>query len=110
MHKIDFDCLATVLEQHPNVLAAWLFGSAREGVVRPNSDIDIGVFFESKPTLEELATLRADLTEALHFVEVDLVPLNDAHPLLRFEADSGRRLFVRELETVAGFVSLTARS
>jgi hypothetical protein len=67
------------------------------------------VYFASKPTLEELVDLRADLTEALHFEEVDLVPLNDAHPLLRFEAVSGRRLFVRDLETVAAFVSLTAR-
>ena len=109
MHKIDLDCLVAVLQRYPNVLAAWLFGSAKEGVVRPNNDIDIGVFFACKPTLEELATLRADLTETLHFEEVDLVPLNDAHPLLRFEAVSGRRLFVRDLETVAGFVSLTAR-
>ena len=77
--------------------------------MRPNSDIDIGVYFASKPTLEELVDLRADLTEALHFEEVDLVHLNDAHPLLRFEAVSGRRLFVRDLEVVAGFVSLTAR-
>ena len=77
--------------------------------MRPNSDIDIGVFFATKPTLEELANLRADLTEALHFEDVDLIPLNDAHPLLRFEAVSGRRLFARDLETVSGFVSLTAR-
>lgn len=91
------------------MLAAWLFGSAKEGVVRPNSDIDLGVLFASKPTLEELANLRADLTETLQFEEVDLIPLNDADPLLRFEAVSGRRLFVRDLEIVAGFVSLTAR-
>ena len=86
------------------------FRFSQRGCCAPKSDIDIGVFFASKPTLEELADLRADLTEALHFEDVDLVPLNDAHPLLRFEAVSGRRLFVRELETVAGFVSLTARS
>lgn len=109
MHTIDFDRLVNVLQRYPNVLAAWLFGSAREGVVRQNSDIDLGVLFASKPTLEELANLRADLTEALHFEEVDLIALNDADALLRFEAVSGRRLFVRDLEMVAAFVSLTAR-
>lgn len=35
--------------------------------------------------------------------------LNDANPILRFEAVSGRMLFCRDIQRMADFVSLTAR-
>jgi hypothetical protein len=45
----------------------------------------------------------------LAFDEIDLVALNDASPILRFEAVSDRPVNVTDLERRAAFVSLTAR-
>lgn len=56
-----------------------------------------------------MADLRADLQDALRFDDIDLVVLNDASPILRFQAVSGRRLLCLDEEQMASFVSLTAR-
>lgn len=109
MPALEVSQIEAVFAKHPNVLAAWLFGSAQEGFLRQGSDVDIGVYYQQKPSLEELADLRADLQEALGVEEIDLVPLNEASPLLRFEAICGRLLFIRNWEKMASFVSLTAR-
>ena len=57
----------------------------------------------------EWAKLRADLQQALQIEEIDLVTLNGANPILRFEAISGRSLFCRDMGNRAAFVSLAAR-
>jgi predicted nucleotidyltransferase len=79
-----------IFSQHPGVIAAWFFGSAQQGHPAPGSDLDIGVFFVAKPTLAELANLRGDLQQGLQIDEIDLVALNGASSILRFEAISGR--------------------
>jgi predicted nucleotidyltransferase len=43
MSGIDWQILGSVFEEEPGVIAAWVFGSAQEGVVRPEGDLDIGV-------------------------------------------------------------------
>lgn len=93
----------------PGILAAWLFGSARDGEVRPGSDLDVGVLFAGKPSLDTLAECRARLQRATGVEEVDLVPLNTASPLVRFEALCGRRLVCADEARCAEFASLTAR-
>ncbi len=92
-----------------NVVAAWIFGSAQGGTVRPGGDIDVGVLFYRKPLLDELADLRACLQNALLFDDIDLLVLNDASPILRFEAVSGYPVYVTDTERRATFASLTAR-
>ncbi len=98
-----------VFHRQEDVLAVWIFGSAAEDRLRADSDVDFGVLFVEKPSFEAWADLRANLQEALKFEAIDLVILNDAHPILRFEAVRGKRLFCRDSEAVAAFVSLTAR-
>ena len=49
------------------------------------------------------------MQDVLSYDDIDLVTLNDASPILRFEAVSGRPVYVTDVETRAGFVSLTAR-
>lgn len=109
MQKVEIDRISDVVSGRANVLAAWLFGSAQGGQVRPGADIDVAVVFRTAPGLDELTELRADLQEALAFEEIDLVVLNDASAVLRFEAASGRLLHSACAESVAGFVSLAAR-
>ncbi len=110
MSAVDVEAAARVFASRPNVVAAWLFGSAREGTVRPGGDVDVAVLFSGRPALDELADLRADLQDALGFEEIDLVVLTDDSPsALRFEALSGRRIFCRDPQRVAEFQSLAAR-
>jgi uncharacterized protein len=109
MCNVNLDKAAGVLASMPKVLAAWVFGSAQEGHMRAGSDLDIGVLFGVPPSLDELADLRADLQEAVQFDNIDLVVLNAAAPILRFEAVCGRLLFCRDAAHRAAFVSLTAR-
>ncbi len=109
MRTISVQDAAEILAARTNIVAAWVFGSAQSGEARDGADLDIGVLFETKPDLDELASLRADLQTALHFDQIDLVVLNDASSVLRFEAASGRRVHCRDAGRCAEFVSLAAR-
>jgi uncharacterized protein len=109
MSRVDWRSLDVVWERMPSVEAAWAFGSSQNGVVRERGDIDIAVLFDRPPSLDQLAELRAQIQSATSLDEIDLVPLNDASPILRFEAISGRRLFFRDRVKCAGYVSLWAR-
>jgi predicted nucleotidyltransferase len=105
---IDWSRTETVWATAPGVIAAWVFGSAQRGLVNPGSDIDIGVLFAAKPSLDEQLDLATHLQQALPVAEVDLVVLNEANPILCFEAISGRLLFCRDAGRRAAFASLTA--
>jgi predicted nucleotidyltransferase len=109
MFTVDFERVERVLAQTPDLIAAWVFGSAQTGRIHPNSDLDIALLFGEKPSLGQLADLRAALQEALRFDDIDLVVLNGASPITRFEAVSGRSVYTHDASARAGFVSLTAR-
>ncbi|MFN8459583.1 MAG: nucleotidyltransferase domain-containing protein [Anaerolineae bacterium] len=109
MPSIDWQRVEEILAAHPQVMAAWAFGSAQSGQVNPGSDLDIGVLFERPPALTEQLELLVALQQSLQFEEIDLVALNEANSILRFEAISGRPLFCRDVGRRAEFASLTAR-
>jgi predicted nucleotidyltransferase len=106
---VDDKAAAECLAGFPGIVAAWVFGSAKGGVVRSNGDIDVALLLDHKPSLDELAAVRAALQDALHFDNIDLVPVNDTSPILRFEAVSGKLIFCRNRLALTAFVSLTAR-
>ena len=107
--RIDWDRAAQVFDSFPNVIAAWAFGSAQQGEIRDGSDLDIAVFFQAVPSLDERAGLRAELQTNLQFDDIDLLVLNGASPITRFEAISGRSIYCRDVGARAEFDSLTAR-
>ena len=109
MQTVDLPTVKQTLAHTPNIIASWLFGAAQNGVVRPGGDLDIGVLFAEKPLLDELADLRGALQDATDFEEIDLVVLNGASPILRFEAVCGRLLTDQDTAERVAFVSLTAR-
>jgi predicted nucleotidyltransferase len=109
MFNVDFQRIESVHARTSDLIAAWVFVSGQTGHVGPSSDLDIALFFGEKPSLDRLADLRATLQEALHFDDIDLVILNQASPITRFEAVSGRPVYTRDASARAGFVSLTAR-
>lgn len=109
MYKVNLLDGVPALASNDNVVAAWAFGSGQTGEIRRGSDLDIAVLFATKPGLDEQIDLLLALQDAYGLEDVDLVVLNEASAILRFEAVSGRRLFCRDPERYATFVSLTAR-
>lgn len=107
--KIEWEQTESIWKTTPKLIAAWAFGSAQDGEIRLGGDVDIGLLFESPPSLDEQLDLLAKLQDALQFEAIDLVVLNEANPILRFEAISGKSLFCRDAGQRAEFVSLAAR-
>ena len=108
--NLDTHAIATALAADPRVILVTLFGSARNGTVREGADVDIGVLLSPQPTPLEFYAFYQKMAQCLNMIpELDLVDLGRAGSVLAFEALSGHRLFVRDAETVAGFVSLVAR-
>lgn len=107
--QIDWQETVPIWEANPKIVAAWAFGSAQGGVVREGGDVDTAVLTTTPLSFDEQLALLGQLQAALQTDDIDLVILNDANPILRFEAVSGKRLFCRDLSVVASFVSLTAR-
>ena len=75
------DALRPALEAEPAVQLAVLFGSAARSALTRRSDLDIGVTGISASQLSALAVTLARAAGR----EVDLIPLDSAPPLLRFE-------------------------
>jgi predicted nucleotidyltransferase len=109
MFNVDWKAIESVLAETQYVLAGWVFGSACQGMVQSGSDLDIAVWFEDTPSLDQRLDLLMKLQQAVGFEEIDLLVLNGASPISRFEAISGRLVFCRGQEKYAGFASLTAR-
>ncbi len=100
------DALAT----DPEVVFALLFGSALDGkIVLPHSDIDVGVYFSKRPSLEVVSRVIGLCQDAINFEKIDLSVLNTASPLLAYEALKGKLIFCRDKNRFADFFSLTFR-
>ncbi|MGD0652433.1 MAG: nucleotidyltransferase domain-containing protein [Verrucomicrobiia bacterium] len=109
MSNVDLRKAQPVFASDDRIVGAWVFGSAQTGELRGEADLDVAVLFRSRPNLDTLCELRARLQETLGVEAIDLVVLNDASPLLAFEALCGRRLYSRDDDACAEFASLTAR-
>lgn len=108
--KLDTQAVAAALALDPRVVLALLFGSSRDGTVRPGSDIDLGVLFVRALSPRAFYTFCLETTARLpDMPELDWVDLNHAGSILAFEALRGQRLLVRDAEIVAGFASRVAR-
>ena len=93
---IDLQGLSSLLAGIECVEHAIVFGSARDGVVRPGSDLDIAVRLAPSDMLiaDRILDIVGRIEETLS-VTCDLTVLNKAGPVLRYEALKGRVLFVR---------------
>ena len=101
------DRVEPVLSQHRQVIAAYLFGSAASGRLRPGSDIDIAVLLDERAgkfdRKEELERLHPPLCRALRH-DVHLVFLNQASCLLLGQIiDKGVLLYVSDQEQLSLF-------
>lgn len=94
----------------PDLAFALLFGSSKEGSVATGSDVDLGIWISKGVNKAEfILMLSAELESAFPEFVFDLSILNEAGPVLRFEALNGKVLFVREgfEEVFADFYSGT---
>ena len=94
--------IASLLEPHPEVLEAYLFGSHAHGAAQPHSDVDVAVFVDeakvNESTFGYRAQLTAELMAGLHNNDVDLLILNQAPPALYYHVlRDGIRLLSRDL-------------
>jgi predicted nucleotidyltransferase len=100
----ELERAADRLARDPRVFAVYGFGSRARGVPGPESDVDVAVLLEHPLSLGDELRLRAEVVEELRRDDVDLVVLNQAPPLLRWEVVSaGRRLFARDDEAADRF-------
>jgi len=107
---VDLQLLARFLSGDPRIVTATVFGSAQNGTVQPGSDLDIGLLFPERLSGDAFLAFYSELCEAVPDIEViDVVSLNDANPILAFEAINGRFLVKNDMEKAAEFVSLVCR-
>jgi uncharacterized protein len=100
------EAVQTYLAEHAPVIAAVIFGSAAGGPLRPDSDVDLALLFaaEQVPGEDEILEMRADLEQLLRR-DVDLIVLNQASPILAFQAARhGTLLFCRDRRAYERFL------
>jgi hypothetical protein len=88
------DALNLYFKTNPEVLLVYLFGSQARGDASSLSDVDLGVFFRRTPSLDEQAQMVVDCGRVLDLEteKVDVVALNSAPPLLKYDAVSEGKL------------------
>lgn len=90
------DAARAVLESHPELLAAMLYGSAASGRMNDESDVDVAVLADAPLTVEQKIDLAVELGRVLHR-DVDILDLSTALGTVFAEAlCNGQRLFVRD--------------
>lgn len=73
-----------ILIRYDKIVFAYLFGSYTKGNIREDSDIDVAIYLKDTMDTYEYLGIKMDLSDRLK-KEVDLVVLNDATPLLKYE-------------------------
>src|SRR5690242_14375883 len=105
---IDVPRLEEALRAVPAILFSLLFGSGRNGYLpKSDSDIDVAVYLDHNPDVDERLHLLGLLQDAVQTDRVDLIFLNVTENVtLQREALKGRILSCRDPEAYATFFSL----
>jgi len=115
MNTVNFDTDQLALDlrkQFPEILFAYLFGSAKEGNVRPGGDVDIAVWVgENTKKIDLIPKIVGLVEKNIAGAPCDLVFLNDAGEQLAFSVLQGKILFIRNeaRDLHASFYSQTCR-
>jgi predicted nucleotidyltransferase len=97
-----YDRLLELLATDERVQLVYAFGSAAADAGGPLSDVDVAVLLDAPLDWDAERELRGRLGAAVP--RLDLVILNDAPPVLRFEViTNGRCLFARDTRQQAEF-------
>lgn len=103
--------LAQALEPVPGLVFALLFGSARSGMLpRAESDIDVAVYLDHEPDLDERAAILGVVQDSVKSDRVDVVFLNlTGNITLKREVLYGTLLVCHDPHRFASFFSLADR-
>jgi predicted nucleotidyltransferase len=84
-----------VLERHPEIVGAYLFGSRSRNEETPASDVDVAVLYERPRPLISLIELQDELERAAG-VHLDLIDVARADAFLALDVIRGERIFERD--------------
>lgn len=73
-----------ILMKYEDVVFSYIFGSYAQNRIRENSDIDIAIYLKENIDIDTYLEIKMNLSEVLKR-EVDLVILNNAPSLLKYE-------------------------
>ena len=111
--NIDIIKMGNIIKDNcPNILFAYIFGSAQSGKIKNDSDIDIAIYILDRMKKMETLSRVLRLSEQLAGnIPIDIVILNDANSFIAFESIKGTKLFIREeaIDIHAEFYSVTCR-
>ena len=79
----------SILMEYEDIIFAYIFGSYAQNSIRENSDIDISIYLKKNIDIDTYLEIKMNLSEVLKR-EVDLVILNNAPPLLKYEIYNNR--------------------
>lgn len=101
--------LKALMQQHPQINAAYLFGTAASGKLRPNSDLDVALLLAEPYSQEELESIHTKVLseiEAAFRREADVKILNTLEhlPLIQEIISRGILLCDRNPEVRRAFV------
>lgn len=104
--------VGVLLQQQPDVVFAYFYGSRATGFARKNSDLDIAVFLDQKKSppapYGRGVNLSCQLDELTQPVSVDVRELNSASPFFCFQVlKTGRLLFSRNEDDRVEFENKT---
>lgn len=74
----------SILTKNENTVFAYIFGSYVSGRMREDSDIDIAIYLSKEMDVDEYLNFKMTLTDICKR-EVDLIILNEATPLLKYQ-------------------------
>lgn len=108
--KFEIDKLSEELKRRcPEVVFAILHGSAKDGFVKEDSDVDIAVYVQDKANFELYHKISEAVGAIVGDAQPDIGVLNNAEPVYRFETLKGKLLFSRDENKYLNFYSLTCR-
>ena len=108
--KFDIQKIASEIEEKcPEIIFAFLHGSAKDETVKKGSDIDIAIYLNQKSDLDSYTKIIDIVEKNIPCAQADIGILNNADSIYRFEALKGKMLFCKDKEKYAGFFSLTCR-
>lgn len=110
MNKIPLEKLIETLSRNKKLSFAYLFGSAADGDIKPNADVDIAAYFSKDPGPDDIYELTTALETVLEEGLLDLVILNGCDDfVLRNEVLKGTLLVCADPDQHAAFFSWTLR-
>lgn len=74
------------LAEKYNLSLVLLFGSQASGKTHPQSDVDLAFVAEKSISLKDIARMQNEFSEKLEIKNLEMVALNNAHPLLLKQA------------------------